>query len=282
MTDSVAAKCEKFHIVVMFLLCIVSISQASDKIILKNGNIIEGRIVREKSDQVTIELMGGKGSMGIPRSDILRIIMEKPESFLKAEGAFEKREFKEAIKLYNEVVSEYGRTEWGKKALIGVGRSYMELKKVDEACRIFERFLSRYKDSDLSCEVGLILGEIFTGKEMYDRAKTVYGEILEKSCPGEYLAEAQFRLGEIYSVTEEYEEALMSLLRVVVVFSEESDLVQKAMLRSGSCYEKLEDSGNARGIYEELLREYPKGKYVKEAKKKLNELGDELEKGEKR
>ena len=259
-------------LLVVFLLSMGGISLAADKIILKNGNVIEGRIVREKGGQIIIELADAKATMGIPRSDILRIIMEKPQSFLKAEKAFKKREFREAIKLYNEVVSQYRRTEWAQKALIGTGRAYMGLKNTDEASRVFEKFLSEYKDSDLSCEVRLILGKIFRGSGEYDKARTIYAHVLERNNPEESLAEAQFSLGETYLAQEQYEDALMSFLRVVVVFGEQSEFVQKAMLRAGFCYEKIGDLANAKQIYEELMKEYPKGKYVKEARGKLNAL----------
>ena len=84
-------------LLVIFLLSMGGISLAADKIILKNGNVIEGRIVREKGDQIIIEMADAKATMGIPRSDILRIIMERPQSFLKAEEAFKKSKFREAI-----------------------------------------------------------------------------------------------------------------------------------------------------------------------------------------
>ncbi len=263
------------------LFVITGISHSADKIILKNKAVIEGKIIKEKADQIIIELADGKGTMGILRSDILKITMEKPEFFLKGEEAFRKRKFEEAIKLYNEVISRYGTTEWAEKALVEVGQAYMGLKKADKACRTFERFLSKHKDSDLSCEVALILGKIYKDKGTYDKAKIFFGEILKENYTGKHLAEAQFCLGEIYAATEQYEEALMNFLRVVVVFYKEKKIVEDAMFKSGCCYEKLEDFINAREIYEELLNKYPKGKYVKEAGEKIIEMDNKLRKEKK-
>ena len=260
---------------------LAGISHSADKIILKNNSVIEGKIIKEKDDQIIIELAGGKATMGIPRSDILKIIMEKPESFLKAEVAFKKRKFEEAIKLYNEVISLYGTTEWAEKALVRIGRAYMGLKKADKACETFERFLSKHKDSDLSCEVALILGKIYKDKGAYDKAKIFFREILKENYAGKYLAEAQFCLGGIYTATEEYEEALMSFLRIVVVFYKQIEFIEDAIFKSGFCYEKLEDFINAREIYEELLATYPKGKYAKEIGEKILEMDNKLRKEKK-
>ena len=286
-------------LILLAIIGIAGISHSADKIILKNNSVIEGKIIKEKGDQIIIELADGKATMGIPKSDILKIIMEKPESFLKAEEAFKKRKFVSAIKSYNEVISKYGRTEWTEKALLGIGQAHMGLKKVDEACKVYEKFLSEYKKSDLCCEVRLILGKIYKNKGMYDKAKNVFNEILvsspalftkverNKPAPDKarelrgYVAEALFLIGEIYAATEKYEEALMSFLRIVVVFYEQSEFVRDAMLRSGFCYEKLEDWTNAKETYEELLSEYPRGKHVKEVREKLNELKNKLKKEKK-
>lgn len=261
---------------------LAGVSQAADKVILKNNSVIEGRVIEEKDGLIVIELVGGKGTMGIPGSDILKVIMEKPEAFRKAEEAFRKRKFGDAIRLYNEVISMCGMTEWGEKALMGLGRAYTETNKEDDACRVFRRLVSECKDPDIRCESRLILGRISRGRRMYDMAKSIYGEILEEECSGKYLAEAQISLGEMCVAAEEYEEALLNFLRVVVVFYKQDEFVQKAMLRSGFCYEKLGDFVNAKRIYKELLREYPDGKHVGEAREKLNKLDDKRKKGEKR
>ncbi len=249
-------------------------SLAADKIVLKNNSVIEGKIIGEKGNQVIIQDPGGKITRGIPKSDILEIIMEKPGSFVKAEQAFKRRKYEEAIKLYDEVVSGYGLSEWGEKSLIGIGRAYMKLNNGDEACRIFEKFLSVYKDSDLYCEAGLFLGKIYSDRGMYDRSVAVYAKILNNNYSGKGPAEVQFCLGEICLKKDEYEKALMNFLRVVIVFYGEDEFVQKAMIRSGVCYERMEDYVNADRIYRKLVREFQKGKYVKEAKEKMGKIGD--------
>ena len=279
-------KLYKFIFLFLFVLLlswmVTGNSLAADKIVLKNNSVIEGKIIGEKGNQVIIQDPSGRITRGIPKSDILKIIMEKPESFVKAEQAFKRRKYEEAIKLYNEVVSGYGVSEWGEKSLIGIGRAYMKLNNGDEACRTFEKFLSVYKDSDLYCEAGLFLGKIYMDREMYDRAGAVYEKILKNNYSGKEPAEAQFCLGEICLKRNEYEEALMNFLRVVVVYSDESEVVQKAMIRSGVCCEKMEDYINADRVYRELGREFQKGKYVKEAKEKMGKIGDKLKKGEKK
>lgn len=246
---------------------------AVDKIILKNKTVLEGKIIEERDGQVIIQLADGKATMGIPRSDILSVVMAKPESFVKAQEAFKKKRFQEAIASYNEVISQYGRSEWVEKALIGVGRAYVKLKKLDDARKIFERFLSEYKSSEFCCEAGLILGKILEESNLHDRARKVYGEVLEKDCSAKDSVGAQFNIGEIDLAKQEYEQALMGFLRVVVVFADQGEFVQKAMLKSGFCYEKLGEPVYAKKIYEELVTEYPKGKYAREAKEKLEKSG---------
>lgn len=270
-----------FLIVLLLPWMIAENSHAADKIVLKNNSVIEGKIIGEKGSQVIIQDPGGKITRGIPKSDILEIIMEKPESFVNAEQAFKRKKYEEAIKLYNEVVSGYGLSEWGERALIGIGRAYMKLNNGDEACRAFEKFLSVYRDSDLYCEAGLFLGKIYSDRGLSDKAEAVYEKILKNNYSGKGPAEVQFRLGEICLKKKKLEKALMNFLRVVVVFYGETEIVQKAMIRSGLCYERMEDYVNADRIYRELVREFQKGEHVKEAKEKILELEDKLKKEEK-
>lgn len=253
-------------------LCSPSSVSATDKIILKNNSVIEGKIIKDERNQIVVEIQEGKAFLTILRSNIARIILEKPEIFASAEAFFEKGNYAEAIRLYKQVIREYSNYDWAQKALFQMGRAYMKLKNWSQARESFQKYLKTYPDAEVSDEVNLYLAQILTQQGQYGKAAAFYENILKMEDKEDLQVQAQYGLAEIYMAKQEYEAALMAYLRVLVVFYNHSQWVPQAMFKAGLCYEKLNDIARAKQIYEEIRTDYPKTKHAMLAKKKISSL----------
>ena len=66
----------------VFFLCFFAFAlfpsaSTADTVQLKNGNLIEGKVLEEKKDFVTVQVTGGK--VKIPINDIFKIEIPPPE-----------------------------------------------------------------------------------------------------------------------------------------------------------------------------------------------------------
>jgi len=82
---------------------------------------------------------------------------------------------------------------------------------------------------------------------------------------------AQFWIGEIYYNQKWYEKAILEYQKVIENYPN-GNKVQSALLKQGFSFFNLGDKANARLIFTELIKKYPKSNEAEIAKKKLKGL----------
>lgn len=251
-------------------LCLVSPVLGMDKIILKNKNVFEGRIISNRAGEIVIELKDGQAALTFPRADIAEVFLEKPAGFASAEVFFNKNNYPRAIELFTKIIKEYSNYDWAQKSLAYVARANMKLKKWAMAEKALRDYLKKYPGAKDTVELNISLAMTLTEQGRFDKAAALYNGTLKMKIEEALQARVQYGLAELYLSKEEYEPALMAYLRVLVLFSEQKEVAPGAMLKAGLCYEKLGDIVRARQIYEEIIADYPKTTQAKQAKKRIS------------
>jgi tetratricopeptide (TPR) repeat protein len=106
-----------------------------------------------------------------------------------------------AIASYNTVIAEFADTDWAAEALFGIAEAYKNKKDYGNAVKYYDMIVSKYKKGFLSAEAltnkGMILEELGRTKQ----ALTVYEKVV-KEFPDIVTEYAKLRVGALSGLTE--------------------------------------------------------------------------------
>jgi len=262
---------KKISIFTILIICLASPTLSADKIILTNGEIVEGEIINQDVSSVTMRFED-KSVVKFSRQRIKSIEIEEPELFKKAKLKEEEKDFKDAVKLYKKVVKSYSGYSWAEKAQYGLAVCYLALEKDDDALKAFQSLLADYPQTEFSLEAKLNICEILVKQKKYQQAIKSFENILETEREGAIAARVQYRIGDCCLASEKTEDALLAYLKVTLLYYDQPEWAEKALLKSGGCYESLGDEKNAKECYLDLIKEYPGSSLMRQAQKKYDNL----------
>jgi tetratricopeptide (TPR) repeat protein len=144
------------------------------------------------------------------------------------------QEYKNVLEKFNEVITKFSRTKFGKLSILYKGNLHLRLGEFEEAINAYESFLKK------------------TGKENFFRSLAMEG------------------LGYSYEEKGEYEKAANAFQKVINLG--ESFQFGNAYLGMGRCYEKLGKNKEAIENYKNFLKSSKKSPMVNMILKKLSYL----------
>jgi tetratricopeptide (TPR) repeat protein len=204
-----------------FLLAISSAS-AQDKITLKNGSDISGRIIDVSGPNVNIAVTAG--TIPYPLSSIASVQMNAPADLAKAQDATPDR----TISLLDPLVKKFKGlpVDWVSEAMATEAEAYSESGKDDQAVAIFNEMSKLYPGSryQVRALAGLARASLKAGN--YDEAISKVAPLIADANKvfspsiqdGRVYGEAFLVRGEALEKQGKLKEALESYLTVVTVF----------------------------------------------------------------
>ncbi len=158
-----------------------------------------------------------------------------------AEIAFEKGDFKNALRYYTDGTEKIAASQKLKDLTVGRGKTLLALNRLDEAKKVFEQVAS------------------------------------VREWRGESTAFSVYSLGDIEAKRGHWAEANAYFQRVYVGYQKFLPWVAKAYLRSAESFEKLGKAQEAANTYRELLRNEKLATFseAQEARKRLQALGEQ-------
>jgi tetratricopeptide (TPR) repeat protein len=140
---------------------------------------------------------------------------EKRAAMAGGEGAspasaenLERTGAREAIALYQKLLSEYPNYEHNDQALYQMSRAYEELGQVDEAMQVMNRMVRSYPESHYMDEVQFRRAEYFFTRRHYLDAEEAYQSVVHIGVKSYFYQLALYKLGWTFYKQELYEEAL--------------------------------------------------------------------------
>lgn len=260
-----------FIVTLIIFVFIAKLSLAQDTIILKNNEVITGKIIKSDNKGITVEIMEGKVTLTIPQEKILEVKIEKPELFKNAQEYYIRGEYALAIDAYKTVAQTYGGYSWGQEAYIMTAQCLIKMNNYSEAAKWYQMFIENFPQAELAPQAELDLADIYFKEKDYPRAMQMY-EKIAKDGEGEAAARGYYGMGDCYFQQGKFEEALVCYLKIVVLYYEFQHQVANALLKSAECYKALGDNKRMIETYEEVIKKFPGTNYAKRANEVLISL----------
>ena len=260
------------YIAIGVLASVICLSaSAQDKITLKSGQVITGKIINRDAKGVSIEEMvsGALVTSFIPQARIVSISIQEPPSYKKATGMEKTKEYKEAAALYRQVKTKYRGYDWAEKALFRMAACLEKVEDLSGATNALNELLKDYPQTEFTTDARLKLTEILFRQGNFKEVLSSYRGILKTLSLDEEKAGTQAKIADTLFKMERFEDSLVEYLRVVVVYFKYAALASYAKYRSGVCFEKLGKLEEARAAYEELINYFPPSEWGSKAKEKM-------------
>jgi len=206
--------------------------------------------------------------LNLARRYFSSLIQDFPQSSLVASCYYaigstyaEEENYPEAINNFQKVFS-LGKSDIAAQAKISLADIYAKEKNLDLALKFYKEVAQDYVHL-----VGLVypkIAEIYQELNEYEEALDFYQKSLE-IVPLHEMSQIQFKIAEVYQAQGKFSEAIENYLKVAYLYSEDSALTVKALLRVASIYEDKEELKEAVNIYRRIIgMNVEEAKYAKE------------------
>lgn len=186
-------------------------------------------------------------------------------SFLKGTELYNKGEYEEAVAHFNKSLEYPKDKKYVALASFWNGEAFSMAKRYAEAIASYQRVigLSAEADSDIVLKAKYGLGYAYYNTKEYDKASANFNEFVSratKSTPN--YADAIIRIGDCHYVRKQYSDALSEYAKARAIGSPDNDYV---LLQSGVVYGIQRKYEEAKKMFGELAKSYPKSRYRDEA-----------------
>ena len=220
---------------------------AQDRLITKNGQIMNTQILGATGATVQIPAGAAGGVMGYPMANVARIEKAAPAEFTAAQKDYEAGNYAKALPAIKGVADKFKGlpVDWAQKAASQVGDIYVALGKLTEAEAAYADFTKYYPGSgSVQTEVGL--ARIAVARQKYSEAKTKLEPIAaaalkEKSATpamAPIYSQTFLLLGEIAEAEKQFPIALENYLRTVTLFPQDHSAAAAAQEKADALRKK--------------------------------------------
>lgn len=210
-----------------FLVCVglllaISAMHGQDKISLKTGQEVTGKILEVANGSVSVSV--GAGTIPYPLANIAKVEMATPAEIEKARAG----SADQAILLLEPLVKKFKGlpTDWVPDAMVRLAESYSQSGKENESIAVFQDMVKLYPGSrhQVRAQAGLAKSAFKEGK--YDEVLTSLAPLIAEANKsfspsqedGRAYSEAFLIQGQALEKQGKLKEALESYLTVVTVF----------------------------------------------------------------
>jgi TolA-binding protein len=173
----------------------------------------------------------------------------------------EESRYPEAINNFKKVM-ESGRSDLAGTAAIALADIYVKEDKFDLAINIYKETVKEYPN--LANLIYPKIADVYYGINNYTQAIEFYRQSLDV-VPIRQVTEIQFKLAEVLQAQGKWAEAIEEYLKVTYLYSEDSDLALKSLLRVAAIYEDKENFKEALNIYKRVISmDAQEAKYAQE------------------
>lgn len=225
----------------MSFFSLASLSHAQDKILKKDNQVQDAKIVGVTGSSVMIEVSGGK--MGIPLAEIRSVTKAAPPEVAIANAAFVAKDYQKALSAAKKVVDQFKGlpVDWAQQMTGMVGDIHLALNNLSEAETAYKDF-QRYYGAQGGVRTDVGMAKIAFSKKDLAGAKSkvedVCNKALEEKSPAPEVAQAYsqafYLLGQIQEAEKNYPAALENYLRTVTLYYHDAAAVAGAEARAAA------------------------------------------------
>ncbi len=186
---------------------------------------------------------------------------------------FEKKQFEEAARNYNQVVNTTSDQREMIVAYEGWMKSQYELKKYDQTLELAEKILTTGPEVVVGAKnrAELYKGKAYMGMSNWASAKTQFEKTIELG-KDVSAAEAKYRLGEIQYKQKEYDASIKTMQELASNYSDFLEWYENAFLLIADNYLGKNDSFMAKATLNSIIENSENAETVAKARQKLNAI----------
>jgi tetratricopeptide (TPR) repeat protein len=176
--------------------------------------------------------------------------------FEKGNLLYRNKKYDEAIKIFNNIIDDYEKSDFSGWAAYWIGRYEESISQNENAIKRFEWVITSFPQSKVSSRANFALGNIYYRNEKYGDAVKYYRNVIDqKSDDPKILSNALTNIIKAYSDLGIYDAALEYCRKFIEIFPEDPSIPEKK-LTIGVLYKSLKYYDQAIVHFQSLL-EYP-------------------------
>ncbi len=224
-----------------------------------------------------------------------------------AAARYEQKDYEQAAAQMLRLLHDYPDDALTEEAYLWCGQWLREVERWADAAAMYEAMLRHYPEHEERSGLWFLLGECREKAEAPDKALDAYARAREYTSDGLRVAEIQYRMGILHEARDEKDKALALLdaaansdggetsakarfrlatlqermgdheaaarnyMRLAILYVHET-LSPEALWRAGNCYLALDSPARARGVFQELIEDYPDSSFAEQARERLDTL----------
>jgi len=177
----------------------------------------------------------------------------------------------EPIAQYYEPFRDIPGNRWTQAAMLKLS-ALLALQRDKEAEALIGQLSQSSKNPEAVLSARVQMAVIRTRKKDFEPALAVFETAIKESTAPETLAHAWLNKGHISLERGAFEPALISYLRIPVMYPDQQLLLPQAMLGSARAYRGLDDKTHAKRAFEDVVAMYPDTPEAAAAKTELTKL----------
>ncbi|MBN2189598.1 MAG: hypothetical protein JW728_00100 [Candidatus Aureabacteria bacterium] len=261
----------KYSFIIMSLVFFAVSAFSEARVIeLKNGQVINGEIVRDENGELTVKL-DQYGEMTVNKEDV-KLESLYSDGYKMAEEDFSRGRFVEAIKAYHELLQNPDPLISSDRIISKIGDCYLRLDKPDKAVVFYTKVMGETGDNSLKlhCSIRADYCRLRAGEVQPLQVDSYKNR--KKSIGKDDMAFYCYIEGRRLQAEKKYEEAAMELLSIDVLYPETAGLVTESKMLAAECFGRIGKQEFAKSLYKEIYGNSPSSEEGKEAYKRMNNL----------
>lgn len=234
--------------------------------------------VEEAQFRVTA-LLKQDGKWAEAMEEMERFIRDYPKSRLLVEARVELGELHlllknpaKALEHWEWVIKNHPSHRLARQAYLGMEEGYRYLGKTEQAEKALKDLITRFPQDDIQFEGQLRLGLLLLGQKRFAEAVSAFS-VAARSPEGRVASQAQLKWGEAHRGAGEREMAILQFSKVVYLYSQQTEVMEEALLNLGALYLEGRKFPEARQAYRKLLEKTNREDRKAIARKMLEEIG---------
>jgi TolA-binding protein len=191
--------------------------------------------------------------------------------FELANAHFKLLEYETAIQEYQTFIRSFADESTLPQAMLNYEICLLRLDRFPEAQAIFKQLFKKFPASPQTGQAGLLIGDLLVAQQQCEDAAQAYSPVISGD---DQVQAAQARVGiaKCYENRSDFERAVSEYLKVIYVYADQKDLVERATYSAATLYEQLKRIEEARNLYQKLADSAKDRTLAEQAKRKLQEL----------
>ena len=180
---------------------------------------------------------------------------------------FDAGQWDKAAAVFEAMLKALPGYQYPEKVRLKIAECAEQAGGADDALKKYQAVVDADPTGTPAVEARFRMARLLEAKGDAEKAVALY-EAASETNAGDIAAQSRFRLGELYEKQGDFERAARNYMRVAILFLHET-LSPESLWRAGQCFEKAGGAGQARGAYEELVKDYPDSDFAAKAREAL-------------